>query len=398
MPLSNTATSYGIITRSFHWTIALGIAIMVPLGWTAHLWPMQDAGEIAAKTTLFSAHKTLGVAIFAVALARIAWAITQPRPVPLHPARKGETLLAETVHWALYGALVVVPLSGWIEHAATDGFAPIWWPLGQNLPLVPNSPALAETFAAVHFLAQWMLVGALALHVAGAIKHAVIDRDATLGRMTRGAPGGAPGTAMSHVAPAVLALLAWGALLGGGAAAGLLGGNADPAAPRLEAAASDWQVQEGTLQIRVTQMGSVVTGSFADWTAAIDWQPSDAPGPEGKVTVQISVPSLTLGSVTNQAMGADFFAAESFPTATFQAQLMRTDAGREAQGTLTLKGAEVPLVLPFDLTVDGDTARMTGQATLDRRDFDIGAGMSDPGQLAYEVEVLVDLVAHAKAE
>jgi len=31
-----------------------------------------------------------------------------------------EALAAETVHWLLYGALVLVPLSGWIHHAATE--------------------------------------------------------------------------------------------------------------------------------------------------------------------------------------------------------------------------------------------------------------------------------------
>ena len=81
MPLSNTATSYGSLARTFHWLIALGILIMIPLGWIAHLAPMQDAGQIALKTALFSAHKTLGVAIFLLALGRIFWAIVQPRPV-----------------------------------------------------------------------------------------------------------------------------------------------------------------------------------------------------------------------------------------------------------------------------------------------------------------------------
>ncbi|EIE52010.1 cytochrome [Salipiger aestuarii] len=393
MSLSNTSTAYGGLTRFFHWAIALGIAIMVPLGWTAHLWPMQEAAQIATKTTLFSAHKTLGVGLFAIALARIVWALGQTRPVPLHPERRAETLLAETVHWALYAALVIVPLTGWIEHAATEGFAPIWWPLGQNLPMVPTAPAVAETFATVHFLSQWLLVGMLALHVTGAIRHAAIDRDATLARMVRGTPGGNPAVRTSHAAPAALALLAWVALFGGAAAAGLLGTNATRPAAHLKPAVSDWQIQDGTLAIRVTQMGAQVTGSFADWTAAIAWQPRDTPGPEGDVTVRISVPSLTLGSVSKQALGPDFLAADSFPTATFAATLLRTETGREAQGTLTLKDAELPITLPFDLTLDGDTARMTGQATLDRRDYAVGTGMTDPGQLAYDVEVLVDLVA-----
>jgi len=393
MPLSNTATSYGSLARTFHWLIALGILIMIPLGWIAHLAPMQDAGQIALKTALFSAHKTLGVAIFLLALGRIFWAIAQPRPVPLHPERRAETTLADTVHWALYAALVIVPLSGWIEHAATDGFAPIWWPFGQDLPFVPNSPELAETMATVHFLAQWLLVGALVLHVAGAIKHAAVDRDATLRRMARGEPAGHPGGRHGGAAPAALALAAWIAVIGGGAAAGYFTNDESSDAPALEAAASDWEVQEGTLSISLVQMGSEVTGSFEDWTAAIAFEPQDAPGKAGEVDVTISIPSLTLGSVTSQALGADFFAASEFPTASFRADLMNVADGYEAQGTLSLKGAEMPVTLPFTLTLDGDTAEMQGRTMLDRRNYGIGDNMADPGQLSFEVEVLIDLTA-----
>ena len=49
--------------------------------------------------------------------------------------------------------------------------APILWPFGQNLPFVPKSPALAETSAGLHFVLMLVLVGALVLHIVGALKH-----------------------------------------------------------------------------------------------------------------------------------------------------------------------------------------------------------------------------------
>ena len=398
MPLANTPTAYGRVARSFHWLIALGILLMIPLGWIAHLAPMQDSDQIALKSALFSAHKTLGVVLFFLALGRIGWAVTQPKPAPLHPERRAETLLAEAVHWALYAALVVVPLSGWIEHAATDGFAPILWPFGQDLPLVPNDPGLAETAATVHFLAQWVLVGALVLHVAGALKHAAVDRDATLSRMARGTPAGQPQHAHGLAGPAALALGAWLAVLGGTAAAGYFTEPENGESPTLAEAPSDWTVEEGTLAIHVRQMGKEITGSFSEWTAAITFEEPDAPGKAGEVEVTISIPSLTLGSVTSQALGPDFFAAESHPTATFTADLVKLEDGYEAQGTLALKGAEAPVTLPFSLELDGDTARMEGRTTLDRRNYAIGEGMSDPDQLGYEVQAIIDLTATRAAD
>ncbi|WP_425071083.1 cytochrome b/b6 domain-containing protein [Sagittula sp. S175] len=393
MPLTNTARRYGTVSKTFHWLIALGILVMIPLGLIASDAPYATAEDLAYKATLFSIHKTLGVAIFFVALARIAWAIFQPKPVALHPDRKAETFAAELVHWLLYGSLVLVPLSGWIEHAATDGFAPIWGPLGQNLPLVPKSPALAETFATAHWLLQWVLTGTIALHIAGALKHHVIDRDATLRRMWFGATEAGNRPAPHHAAAPLAALAIWLAAFGTAYAGGLFSHDEAPQAAALEQVESDWQVTEGTLALSVQQFGKTVEGSFADWTADITFDDSEGLGEKGNVTVQIAIPSLTLGSVTKQALGADFFDAETHPTATFTAPITRTETGYTADGTLTLKGTEAAVTLPFTLDVAGDTATMTGQATLDRRAYGIGDSMSDPAQLGFDVTVDVTLTA-----
>ncbi|MBQ0749341.1 MAG: cytochrome b, partial [Roseovarius sp.] len=188
MPRTNSATSFGSIAKSFHWLTALLILSNLPLGWYATDVAEAVAAEptealISQATFLFSLHKTLGVAIFFVALARILWALSQPKPGLLNGDRGIEAWAAETAHWLLYGSLVLVPLSGWVHHAATSGFAPIWWPLGQSLPLVPKSEALSDLAATLHFLFVLVLAGTIAAHVGGALKHHLLDGDATLRRM-----------------------------------------------------------------------------------------------------------------------------------------------------------------------------------------------------------------------
>ncbi|MFW2587591.1 cytochrome b/b6 domain-containing protein [Sagittula sp. SSi028] len=394
MPLTNSRSRYGMITKIFHWTIALGILLMIPLGWLADRLPYETADQLARKATLFSVHKTLGVTIFLVALARIVWAVTQTKPAPLHPDRRVETFAAEVVHWLLYGSLVLVPLSGWIEHAATDGFAPIWWPFGQDLFFVPKSPALAETFATLHFILQWVLLGALVLHVAGALKHHLIDGDATLRRMWFGTTeASGPHHARHGWAAPLLAGFVWAATLGGAWSLGWFAHDTGGTSAELAQVESDWSVREGTLSLSVDQFGKTVEGSFAEWTPDIDFDDSTDTGDKGSVTVQIAIGSLTLGSVTNQALGADFLSAEDHPTATFTAPIVRTEDGYIAEGTLALKDHEVPVTLPFTLTLEGDVAQMEGQAVLDRRNFSIGDSMTDPAQLGFEVIIDVALTA-----
>ena len=395
MPLTNTADRFGSVSKTFHWLTAIGIIVLMPLGVVANQMPYETSEQLADKAWMFSLHKTVGVSVFFIALARIAWALSQPTPGLLHPDRKLETLAAETVHWLLYGSLVVVPLSGWIHHAATTGFAPIWWPFGQNLPLVPKSETVASIFGGAHWVLTKVLALSLLLHIAGALKHHVIDKDATLRRMWFGASD-APETTGSHKhsAPIAAALAFWAAALSVGAALGAYAPYTTPGtAIALEEVQSDWQVQEGTLSIEVTQLGSEVTGTFADWTAAINFDEMVDNGPAGQVEVTIAIGSLTLGSVTSQAMGPDFFNAQDFPTATFTADIISVVDGYEAQGTVTIKDQSMPLTLPFGLSVTEEGAWMTGNATLDRRDFGIGDNMADETSLKFAVEVKVELMA-----
>lgn len=392
MPVTNTATSFGLVARSLHWLTALLILSAIGLGLYAEGLPHDTSAALATKAEVFSVHKTIGMAAFLVAFVRIVWALTQPKPAPIHPDRKVETLVAELIHWSLYIAMLVMPLSGWVHHAAVDGFAPILWPFGQNLPFVPKSETVAQAASLIHGLSSKLLIGSILLHVVGALKHAVIDRDATLSRMLTGQSAGRP--APHPIAPAVIAA----AIYAAGATAAL---TLAPAAPKVQQTApaavtekaGNWRVQSGTLAFTVRQMGADVGGSFGNWQADIQFDEQPTDGKHGKVKVTIDATSLTLGSVTDQAKGADFFDTATYATAVFEAEILPAASGYEAKGTLVLRGQTQPVTLPFALTIDGDAATMTGATTLDRRAFGIGASYGDEATVGFNVGVTVDLTA-----
>jgi cytochrome b561/polyisoprenoid-binding protein YceI len=428
VPVNNTFSSYGSVTKTFHWLSALLLISAFILGLFANdlAHEIQSASFDGAPETisravlLFSLHKTIGLAAFFTALGRILWAIGQPKPGLLHPENKPEALAAEVVHWVLYGAMVAVPLTGWIHHATTTGFAPTWWPFGQDLPFVAKSETVAGLFGTLHWIAGKALMITFFLHVAGALKHVVIDRDATLRRMLPGSAELPKPPAQKHSAvPAALALVLWGGLLGAGTImAQQSAGHADhdhavaqdeigtitqqstqqsaqaPAQPSDDGSSgANWSVKSGMLGLTIQQMGSGVSGSFANWSADIQFDDPETTGPAGTVVVEIDIASLSLGTVTDQAMGPDYFDSARYPTARYDARLEKLATGYQAVGELTLRDKRLPLTLPFTLVLQGDRAEMTAHTSINRLDFDIGKGTQDEGTLGFAVELDIVLTA-----
>ncbi|MEM9438169.1 MAG: cytochrome b/b6 domain-containing protein [Pseudomonadota bacterium] len=394
MTLTNTASTYGTVTKTFHWLTALLIVGVIATGTIAHNLATDDPTSLAWKVQLYSVHKTIGLTIFFTAILRIAWAISQPKPGPIGEHKKWQGFLAELCHYTLYASLILVPLTGWMTHAATEGFAPIKWPFGQELPFIPNDPELAERFATAHLFFERVMVASLFLHIAGALKHHVWDKDPTLVRMWFGLPKiklSAVGPAPKAALPAVTALAIFAAVGTAAAIQPVKQGGLD--IPALEEVASDWRVLDGKIEISVVQFGAETIGEFADWTAGITFDP-DAPGDvKGSADVTISIGSLTLGNVTADALSPDFFDVGNHATATVSGDIVAVGDAYELQGSITVKGTEAPLALPFALELDGDTARAQGQVTLQRLDFNVGESMPGDDTVGFGVDVTIDLTA-----
>lgn len=211
-PRAEQRHGYELPARLLHWLAALAIFAALGLGlWMTRL-PAETEAEVATVFRAYSVHKTIGMAVLALGMARILWAILRPGPGPLHPERAVETFLARLIHRFLWIGLLALPATGLLYHSAAPGFAPILWPFGQALPFVPADEALALAFRNLHEAAGWLAMAALAFHIAGTLKHALIDRDATLARMTAGTGPSVP-PARRAILTAALALALWIALL-----------------------------------------------------------------------------------------------------------------------------------------------------------------------------------------
>lgn len=174
------AERYGLPAVLFHWVIALLILAGLPLG----LY-MVDLPLSPSKLKYYSWHKWIGVTVFALALARLAWRAGHRPPAPLPGQPRWQLVAAHATHVVLYVLMIAIPLTGWLFSSAA-GFPTVYLGLVQLPDLVPKDAQLKEIFRLAHVALTYTLGALTVLHAAAAIKHAVVDRDGTLSRMALG--------------------------------------------------------------------------------------------------------------------------------------------------------------------------------------------------------------------
>ncbi len=183
--IANSHNSFGSVAKVLHWSVAVLVIAVFVLGVYMHELPRADPN----REFVYSLHKTLGVVAFFLALLRVLWAVANPVPKPFaspNPSgwHQAEIMLARIVHGLLYGAILALPLTGWIGHAAsTRNFAPIRIDPLNSLPFVPQSRALSRAFFEIHHTLPAIMIICLILHIAGALKHHFITQDDTLRRI-----------------------------------------------------------------------------------------------------------------------------------------------------------------------------------------------------------------------
>jgi cytochrome b561 len=96
-----------------------------------------------------------------------------------------QRVAAHGAHWALYALFFAVPLMGW-AYSSAAGFPVVWFGVLPLPDFVTPDRALAEILKARHGQLAWALAVVVVLHVAAALKHEFIDRDALLQRMRPG--------------------------------------------------------------------------------------------------------------------------------------------------------------------------------------------------------------------
>lgn len=180
MPIKNTREQWGTVSKALHWVVVLLILMMAWLGLR-----MGDMPNGPDKIASYALHKSVGISILALVLARLAWRWYAGAPHALPGTPRWQERIASLTHLALYALLLAMPLSGWILNSAS-GFPLQWFGL-VNLPAIAGKDHdLHELAEDIHEWLFWAMVTLAVLHAAAAFYHHLFLHDATLARMLPG--------------------------------------------------------------------------------------------------------------------------------------------------------------------------------------------------------------------
>lgn len=178
MTLRNTDQRWGAVSQGFHWLILLLIVGLAIVGLT-----MGELPRTPKYFWVYTLHKSLGITVLALVLARLGWRLYAGTPRTVAGTPTWQARVASLTHALLYGLILLMPISGWLYDSAS-GLRPFrFFGILEMPKLVAPSESIRQTAHDLHEWGFWVLLALVALHAGAAFYHHLFQRDATLARM-----------------------------------------------------------------------------------------------------------------------------------------------------------------------------------------------------------------------
>jgi len=179
MDIRDTVDGYGIVSRLFHWVMALAIVAMFALG----LWMVGLDYYSPYYNSAPDLHRSVGILLLIALIIRWLWRASniQPRDDELSPFEQKASYAA---HWGFYVLLLALMVSGYLISTADGQSIDVfgWF----KVPALVHTPGLETPSGKVHRILAWGVIALAAVHSLAALKHHFVDRSTILQRMWSG--------------------------------------------------------------------------------------------------------------------------------------------------------------------------------------------------------------------
>jgi cytochrome b561 len=134
---------------------------------------------------LLDIHKSLGMTALALLIVRLPYRLWRGAPEDTEPLSPLMRFGAGLAHWALYGLMAFMPLTGYLNSGAGGNTLP-WFGLFQWPRLVPLDKSLSHIGSFLHDWGAYAVYALVGLHILAALWHRVVRKDGVMRRMWPG--------------------------------------------------------------------------------------------------------------------------------------------------------------------------------------------------------------------
>ncbi len=178
MQFKNSSSRYGLVAILFHWLMAVVVLGLFGLG----LYMVELTYYDAWYRGSLELHKSIGVVLALLWLARVLWKRVNPQPQDIDPNAKMVNLGAKFAHSLLYLLMLALMVSGYLISTADGRGIDVF-----GLFTLPSMGLFFENqediAGQIHLVLAWAIVGLASIHGLAAFQHHFINKDNTLLRM-----------------------------------------------------------------------------------------------------------------------------------------------------------------------------------------------------------------------
>lgn len=166
LPLRNTDTGFGRLSRYAHWIIGMLILILLPMG----LFISVLTPDHPARPEYLGTHQMLGLTVLILVTFRVLWLVQSPAPPMRADIQPWQRKLAKATHLGLYGLMLGFPVTGVLFTVwSGDALEVFGWSVtGQFTPngQLADGAAILHNLVlpAVFYLAIFAHLGAVTMH------------------------------------------------------------------------------------------------------------------------------------------------------------------------------------------------------------------------------------------
>jgi cytochrome b561 len=182
--IRNTPSSWGSVSRLFHWVLGFTILGMLAFGW----W----MNHIPARPDRFfyrNIHADIGYVVLLLTVLRLIWRALNPTPALPADTPRWHRIAAHVSHGALYLVVIVLTMLGWAHSGAHTPDYSSWFGLFHVPQFTSPDKAAADAFEDRHIFMAYVLLALIVVHFAAAAWHHFVKRDRVAARMVDGKAG-----------------------------------------------------------------------------------------------------------------------------------------------------------------------------------------------------------------